>query len=145
MCLSSGGVLLDSQGRVIGINTAIADPTCKGSSSGVGFAIPMDTVSGLVQQILQYGRVLRPALGVTLAPPQLLRQLGEEGVLLLEVSAVCVRGVDACGGAAGGERRVWRGAGACGGVWCWGRCLCCSICSAMQSLCIQITGTVMSK
>ncbi len=55
---------------MIGINTAIADPSGKGASSGVGFALPIDAVQGLVDQILQYGRVLRPVLGVTLAPPQ---------------------------------------------------------------------------
>ncbi len=81
----AGGVLLDSAGRVIGINTAIADPTGKGASSGVGFALPIDSVRGLVDQILTYGRVLRPVLGVSLAPPQVLKQLGQPGVLVLEV------------------------------------------------------------
>eukprot|EP00877_Chromochloris_zofingiensis_P012461 jgi/Chrzof1/7469/Cz02g25040.t1 len=81
---NSGGVLLDSGGRLIGINTAIADPTGKGASSGVGFAIPIDTVKGLVDQILQYGRVMRPALGITIAPPQVLQRLGQQGVLILE-------------------------------------------------------------
>ena len=83
---NSGGPLLDSRGRLIGINTAIADPSGKGSSSGVGFAIPIDTVKGLVDQILKYGRVVRPVLGVTIAPPQALRQLELEGVLILDVS-----------------------------------------------------------
>ncbi|GFR43555.1 hypothetical protein Agub_g4648, partial [Astrephomene gubernaculifera] len=82
---NSGGVLLDSGGRVIGINTAIADPSGKGASAGVGFALPIDSVRGLVEQILTYGRVLRPVLGVTLAPPQVLKQLGQPGVLVLEV------------------------------------------------------------
>lgn len=82
---NSGGILLDSKGRVIGINTAIADPTGKGSSSGVGFAIPIDAVQGLVDQILQYGQVIRPVLGITVAPPQVLKQLGQKGVLVLEV------------------------------------------------------------
>ncbi|KXZ43319.1 hypothetical protein GPECTOR_94g641 [Gonium pectorale] len=82
---NSGGILLDSVGRVIGINTAIADPTGKGASSGVGFALPIDSVKGLVDQILTYGRVLRPVLGITLAPPQILKQLGQPGVLVLEV------------------------------------------------------------
>ena len=81
---NSGGVLLASDGRVVGINTAIADPTGKGSSSGVGFALPIDAVKGLVAQILEYGRVVRPALGITIAPPQALRQLGLEGVLVLD-------------------------------------------------------------
>ncbi|GAX84247.1 hypothetical protein CEUSTIGMA_g11670.t1 [Chlamydomonas eustigma] len=82
---NSGGVLLNSQGRVIGINTAIADPTGKGASSGVGFAIPISLAKGLVDQILEFGRVLRPALGINLGPPQLLKQLGIDGVLVLEV------------------------------------------------------------
>jgi S1-C subfamily serine protease len=60
--------------------------TGKGSSSGVGFAIPIDTVKGLVSQILQYGRVMRPSLGVVIAPPQALQRLGENGVLVLDVS-----------------------------------------------------------
>lgn len=82
---NSGGPLLDSRGRLIGINTAIADPTGKGASSGIGFAIPIDTVKGLVEQILKYGRVVRPVLGITIAPPQALRQMGIQGVLVLDV------------------------------------------------------------
>lgn len=58
----------------------------KGASSGVGFAIPVDTVKGLVEQILQYGRVMRPSLGVVIAPPQALQRIGENGVLVLDVS-----------------------------------------------------------
>lgn len=58
----------------------------KGASSGVGFAIPVDTVKGLVDQILQYGRVIRPSLGVVIAPPQALQRIGEKGVLVLDVS-----------------------------------------------------------
>ncbi|KAF6258898.1 trypsin-like cysteine/serine peptidase domain-containing protein [Scenedesmus sp. NREL 46B-D3] len=83
---NSGGVLLDSKGNLIGINTAIADPTGKGASAGVGFAIPIDTVKGLVDQILQYGRVMRPSLGVVIAPPQALQRIGEKGVLVLDVT-----------------------------------------------------------
>jgi len=81
---NSGGVLLSSDGRVVGVNTAIADPTGKGASSGVGFALPIDAIKGLVSQILEYGRVVRPALGITVAPPQALRRLGLEGVLVLD-------------------------------------------------------------
>ncbi|GAX78230.1 hypothetical protein CEUSTIGMA_g5672.t1 [Chlamydomonas eustigma] len=65
---NSGGPLLDSRGRLVGINTAIADPTGQGVFSGVGFAIPIDSVKGLVEQILVHGRVIRPALGLTIAP-----------------------------------------------------------------------------
>jgi S1-C subfamily serine protease len=63
-------VLLNSRGAVIGINLGILDPSGKGSFSGVGFAIPIDTVRGLVDQILAHGRVRRPSLGITIAPEQ---------------------------------------------------------------------------
>ncbi len=82
---NSGGPLLDSRGRLVGINTAIYSPS--GASSGVGFAIPIDTVRGLVDQILEFGRVVRPALGVAIAPPQALRQLGIEGVMVMDAPA----------------------------------------------------------
>ena len=114
---NSGGVLLDSRGRLVGINTAIADPTGKGASSGVGFAIPIDTVRGLVDQILTYGRVVRPVLGVTVAPPQTLRQLGEEGVLVLDVPA----GTPAAKAGLKGTFRRGRGCGRGRSVWTAGR------------------------
>lgn len=44
----------------------------------------MDSVKGLVEQILKFGRVIRPVLGITIAPPQTVRQLGLEGILVLE-------------------------------------------------------------
>lgn len=71
---NSGGPLLDSRGRVVGINTAILDPTGVGISSGVGFAIPIDAVRGMVEQILTVGRVVRPALGISIAPVPLMLQ-----------------------------------------------------------------------
>jgi S1-C subfamily serine protease len=58
------------QGAVIGVNLGILDPSGKGSFSGVGFAIPIDTVRGLVDQILTHGRVRRPSMGITMAPEQ---------------------------------------------------------------------------
>lgn len=82
---NSGGPILDSRGRLVGISTAIADPTGKGGSSGVGFAIPVDSVKGLVQQILTFGRVVRPVLGISLGPSQALRQFGLQGVMVLDV------------------------------------------------------------
>lgn len=54
--------MLDSSGRLIGVNTAIFTPT--GTSAGVGFAIPVDTVASVVLQLITSGRVLRPSLGV---------------------------------------------------------------------------------
>jgi len=81
---NSGGPLLDSSGRLVGINTAIYSPS--GSSSGIGFAIPVDTVAGIVNQIITTGRVTRPVLGVVLAPDGTsAAQLGTRGVLVLRV------------------------------------------------------------
>jgi S1-C subfamily serine protease len=60
---NSGGPLLDSHGRLIGMNTAIASST--GENTGVGFAIPVDTVKRVVPQLLQNGRVIRPDTGIT--------------------------------------------------------------------------------
>jgi S1-C subfamily serine protease len=59
---SSGGPLLDSRGRLIGINTAIA--TTSGQSAGVGFAIPVSLIARVVPQLLMHGRVIRPETGI---------------------------------------------------------------------------------
>jgi S1-C subfamily serine protease len=59
---NSGGPLLDSAGRVIGVNTAIYSPS--GASAGIGFAVPVDTVNRIVPQLVSSGRVTRPFLGV---------------------------------------------------------------------------------
>ncbi len=59
---NSGGPLLDSHGRLIGMNTAIASKT--GQSSGVGFAIPVNLISRVVSQLIEHGRVIRPEIGI---------------------------------------------------------------------------------
>jgi S1-C subfamily serine protease len=82
---NSGGPLLDSSGRLIGVNTAIVSPS--GAYAGIGFAIPVDTVQWVVPDLIQHGRVMRPSLGVQLATPQIARQLGITGALILEVTA----------------------------------------------------------
>ncbi|KAI3768723.1 hypothetical protein L2E82_19553 [Cichorium intybus] len=79
---NSGGPLLDSSGNLIGINTAIYSPS--GASSGVGFSIPVDTVGGIVDQLVQFGKVTRPILGIKFAPDQSVEQLGVSGVLVLD-------------------------------------------------------------
>ena len=66
------------------LSTPLSVCSGRGASSGVGFAIPVDSVKGLVDQILRFGRVIRPVLGITIAPPQTVRQLGLDGVLVLE-------------------------------------------------------------
>jgi S1-C subfamily serine protease len=81
---NSGGPLLDSAGRLIGVNTAIASTS--GSSAGIGFAVPVDTVNQVVPQLILHGRVIRPQLGVTLADDAVAARLGVEGALILSVS-----------------------------------------------------------
>ncbi|OEL38566.1 Protease Do-like 1, chloroplastic [Dichanthelium oligosanthes] len=79
---NSGGPLLDSSGNLIGVNTAIYSPS--GASSGVGFSIPVDTVGGIVEQLIKFGKVTRPILGIKFAPDQSVEQLGLSGVLVLD-------------------------------------------------------------
>ncbi|MFN4004897.1 MAG: S1C family serine protease [Hylemonella sp.] len=83
---NSGGPLLDSAGRLIGINTAIYSPS--GASAGIGFAVPVDTVMRVVPQLIKTGRYIRPALGIE-ADEQLNQRLvaatGIEGVFVLRV------------------------------------------------------------
>jgi S1-C subfamily serine protease len=81
---NSGGPLLDSAGRIIGVNTAIISPT--GSSAGIGFAIPVDTVNRVVPRLIRFEKEARPSLGITPAPDQWTRQLGAQGVLILDVA-----------------------------------------------------------
>ena len=80
---NSGGPLLDSFGRLIGVNTAIISPT--GVYSGVGFAVPVDTVNRIVTKLINYGKVGRPGLGVSLIPDNIMARTGMEGVGILEV------------------------------------------------------------
>ena len=80
---NSGGPLLDSQGKLIGVNTMILSPS--GASSGVGFAVPADTVRRVVNQLIRHGKVIKPSLGVNCAADQQARQLGLSGVLVLSV------------------------------------------------------------
>jgi S1-C subfamily serine protease len=60
---NSGGPLLDTRGRLIGMNTAIASAT--GENTGVGFSIPIDTIKRVVPQLIEKGRVVRPDIGIT--------------------------------------------------------------------------------
>ncbi len=79
---NSGGPLLDSAGRLIGVNTAIYSPS--GSSAGIGFAIPVDEVNRVVPQLIKNGKVERPGLGVQVAHDQLARELGvQKGAVIV--------------------------------------------------------------
>ena len=82
---NSGGPLLDSAGRLIGVNTAIYSPS--GASAGIGFAIPVDEVNRIVPRLIRDGRFVRPALGVTAGPVGLQRALNlPKGVALVQVA-----------------------------------------------------------
>jgi S1-C subfamily serine protease len=83
---NSGGPLLDSAGRLIGVNTAIYSPS--GASAGIGFAVPVDTVNRIVPQLLTEGQVTRPFLGIRVSDGvsrQIARQLGTEGLVVMFV------------------------------------------------------------
>ena len=73
---NSGGPLLDARGRLIGINTAILSPS--GAFAGVGFAVPADTVVRVVSDIIKYGRVMTPSLGLSIAQDEYARQVRAE-------------------------------------------------------------------
>jgi S1-C subfamily serine protease len=74
---NSGGPLLDSHGRMIGMNTAIASKT--GESAGVGFAIPVNTIARIVPQLIQNGKVRRPESGIGVV------HLTDRGLLVLSL------------------------------------------------------------
>jgi len=77
---NSGGPLLDSAGRLIGVNTAIQSPS--GASAGIGFAVPADTVNRIVPQLIRTGRASRAALGVSLLNDSVARRFGVEGAVI---------------------------------------------------------------
>ncbi len=83
---NSGGPLLDSSGRLIGVNTAIYSPS--GASAGIGFSIPVDVVSWVVPELIAYGELKRPTLGVDLVRPQIVARLVQEGALPTEGALV---------------------------------------------------------
>ncbi len=86
---NSGGPLLDSAGNLIGINTAIFSPT--GSNAGIGFAIPVNRAKKVADDLIQYGRVIRPYLGATFSlevTPRVAKALDlpvSQGVMIGEV------------------------------------------------------------
>lgn len=85
---NSGGPLLDSHGRMIGINSQILSPS--GTSAGVGFAVPVSIAKRIVPQILQTGQVRRPKLGISTRDVGSIRNQVDlpvsEGVLIVQVA-----------------------------------------------------------
>ena len=85
---NSGGPLLNSRGEVIGINTMIASSV--GQSSGVGFAVPINTAKAVLNDLVTLGRVRRPAMGIRSLPigPELAKRMGlaaDSGVLIVQI------------------------------------------------------------
>jgi S1-C subfamily serine protease len=99
---NSGGPLLDSAGRLIGMNTAIVSPS--GVNAGIGFAVPVDEINRVVPEIINHGRVIRPGIGISVANDRIARRLGIEGLLVINVSPgsnaeeAGLRGISTAGG-----------------------------------------------
>jgi len=95
---NSGGPLLDSAGRLIGVNTAIFSPS--GASAGIGFAIPVDVVNRVVPELLRSGRMPNPGIGILAAPEAAVARAGIEGIVVLRTlrgspaARAGLRGVD---------------------------------------------------
>jgi 2-alkenal reductase len=80
---NSGGPLIDSAGRLIGVNTAIFSPS--GANTGIGFAIPVDVVNRVVPELIRDGRVPTPGVGILAADETIATQLGVTGVIVAGV------------------------------------------------------------
>lgn len=80
---NSGGPLLDSAGRLIGVNTQIVSPS--GAFAGIGFAVPVDTVNRIVPELIKHGKLIRPGLGISLVPDAMARRWGVKGVIIGKV------------------------------------------------------------
>ncbi|MCJ2035231.1 S1C family serine protease [Methylobacterium sp. J-068] len=95
---NSGGPLLDSAGRLIGVNTAIYSPS--GTSAGIGFAIPVDVVNRVVPELIRNGRTRNPGIGIIAGQEATAARLGIDGVVVLRVlrgspaASAGLRGVD---------------------------------------------------
>ena len=100
---NSGGPLLDSSGRLIGINTAIYSPS--GANAGIGFAVPVDTVNTVVPQLIKFGKITRPGLGISTLGDATAARNNIDGVVVLQVipgGAADKAGIHAASSAPGG-------------------------------------------
>lgn len=82
---NSGGPLLDSMGRLVGVNTAIR--SASGASAGIGFSIPADLVNRIVPALISRGRAPLPGIGITPIRPELVARAGIQGVVLARIDA----------------------------------------------------------
>jgi S1-C subfamily serine protease len=100
---NSGGPLLDSQGQLLGMNTMIYSRS--GSFSGIGFAIPTNTIKRIVDQMIQYGKVIQPGIGIIPVPDVIAAQARIRGVVIARV----IRGTPAARAGLTGVERTMRG------------------------------------
>jgi 2-alkenal reductase len=102
---NSGGPLLDSSGRVIGVTTAILSPS--GTNAGIGFAIPIDVVNRVVPQLIRNGRVPTAGIGIVTAGEAVGARVGVEGVIVVRTAPgspaaqAGLQGIDAANGTLG--------------------------------------------
>jgi S1-C subfamily serine protease len=80
---NSGGPLLDSSGRVIGLNTAIYSPS--GASAGIGFAVPVSAIARVVPELVTRGKVRRAGLGIVLLADYHAQRWGVDGIIIRSV------------------------------------------------------------
>jgi S1-C subfamily serine protease len=80
---NSGGPLLDSRGKLVGVNSAIYSPS--GASAGIGFAVPVDTVKRLVPQLISHGHAIQPGIGVSLLSDAVAQRFRLSGVVVYDV------------------------------------------------------------
>jgi len=80
---NSGGPLLDSAGRLIGVNTAIYSPS--GAYAGIGFAVPVEEINQVIPQLIRHGKLIRPGIGASLADIRVAKRLGLEGALIINI------------------------------------------------------------
>jgi 2-alkenal reductase len=99
---NSGGPLLDSAGRLIGVNSAIISGS--GASAGIGFAIPVDVVNRVAAQLIREGRVPVPGIGIVAATQAQATRLGIDGVIIVRTlpdSPAARAGLEGAAGAGG--------------------------------------------
>ena len=82
---NSGGPLLDSSGQLIGINTQIISPS--GAYAGIGFAVPVSTITRVVPQLIAFGKLIRPGIGISLLPDSIAARWGIQGLIIAKVES----------------------------------------------------------